>query len=231
MPKNQYIIPRPNKNFDAYIMNSTRVLQQGTPATWQRLGLTATENTQWIDFRDRWEQQYKLYFNKALRTTVITNEKNKLRKDFIAFATPVLLKIAAHPALNTGDRLNFRLLERDRILTKRGRIEDVPMALMQPAGGGILNIRVRRETDNNRASRHPLADGIEMKYLIADVNATPPNSADDCVMNYISKKAIFRFQTKPGNAGKRIYAFFRWINLSNYENSGSWTDRFTTVIA
>lgn len=231
MPKNEYIIPRPNSTFNAYILNTTKVLQQGTPATWQRLGLTTDENTKWIDFHDRWEQQYLLYSNKNARTTTITKDKNKLKKDFIAFATPVLLKIAAHPALNTGDRLNFRLLERDRILTKRGRIEDVPMALMQPTGGGTLNIRVRRETDKDRASRHPLADGIEMKYIITDVNAVAPHSADDCVMNYISKKAIFSFKTKPGNAGKRIYAFFRWVNLSNYENSGPWTNWFTTVIA
>lgn len=230
MPKNQYIIPRPNAPFNQYIMSTTKSLQQGVPATWQRLGLTPDENTKWIDFRDRWEAKYKLYADKSQRTTVITNDKNKLKKDFIVFASPVLLKIAAHPALNTGDRLNFRLLERDRILTKRGKIEDIPMVQMQPAGSGWMKIRVRRETDNNRASRHPLADGVEMKFIIKEVNAPAPHSADDCIESVISKKAIFTFHARPGNAGKRIYAFFRWVNLSNQENSGGWTNWATSVI-
>ena len=51
---------------------------------------------------------------------------------FMDFASPVLLAMSVHSALTEDDRLTFRLPKRDRTMTKRGRIDDVPAATIEP---------------------------------------------------------------------------------------------------
>jgi hypothetical protein len=47
---------------------------------------------------------------------------------------------------------------------------------------------------------------------------------------HISKKANFRIELGPQHSGKRFYAFFRWVNLSNPANSGDWGLMYQTLV-
>ena len=74
--------------------------------------------------------------------------------------------------------------------------------------------------DATRASMHPLADAIEMRYFIG---TTPPATAEDAPNNFISKKALFTFEAGSENGGQRLYIFCRYVNFTNQANNGPWT--------
>ena len=80
-----------------------------------------------------------------------------------------------------------------------------------------MKIRTRIDKDATRASMHPLADGVEMRY---QVGGTQPANATACAGSVISKKALFTFDTGSGSGEKKFYCFCRYVNLSTPANSG-----------
>jgi len=174
-----------------------------------------------------WQTKYPASQNPSTATSVIIAEKNDLRKDMQTLMRDIYDDMP-DSALNETDRQVFNLPERDTTPTARGQINDVPVVGLKPIGGGQVRIRARTTTDATRASRHELADGIEVKYLISD--DTPPQSVNDCPNSFISKKALFSLSLDSENAGKRFYAYLRWVNLTNQNNNGPWSSLNQTVI-
>ena len=227
-------IPRKDNEFNQYINNTTVVLLAvGPPEGYVRLGLTVQEKDDWVAGRDAWNIVYPQFTDLGQRTKSITAQKNTVKNDFIDFATPLLDKIAISANLTLQDRDTFNLPVPDTTPTPRGNIEDVPIVGIKPIGGGQLKVRVRQDEDASRASRHPLADGLEFKGCIidpADQSAKIPSSPDECPKSHISKKALFNLELGAANSGKRIYFYVRWINLSNPANSGPWTEQGQSFI-
>ncbi|MEW6027275.1 MAG: hypothetical protein AB1599_08270 [Planctomycetota bacterium] len=120
---------------------------------------------------------------------------------------------------------------RDLEPTPRGKIETKPYIDLEPAGGGSIKVRCRETTDRTRASRHPLADGIECRYTFVPVGEMAPENWDDCPKTVVSKKALFKIQCGAKVIGQRFYGFFRWVNLTNPANNGDWTESKHVVIA
>ena len=56
-------------------------------------------------------------------------------------------------------------------------------------------------------------------------------SAGECPQVQISTKARFIIKCGDENAGQKFYGYFRWVNLSNPANNGSWTNGLQVVIA
>jgi len=52
----------------------------------------------------------------------------------------------------------------------------------------------------------------------------------DCPLVFISTKATFLMVLGLQHSGKRFYAFFRWVNLSNPANSGEWGLLYQTLV-
>jgi hypothetical protein len=98
-------------------------------------------------------------------------------------------------------------------------------------GGGTIEVRCRTETDQTRDSMHPEADVIECRYILIPVKGVPPNDPDQCPEVRASTKAHFFIQCGVKNAGQCFYGFFRWVNLTNPDNSGPWSNAKTVVIA
>jgi len=160
-------------------------------------------------------------------------------KNFMVFAEPLLNRISVSTALNNEDRTILNLPERDKTPTRKGKIEDTPLVGIKGIGGGQLKFRVRSDEDSTRASMHPLADYLEVKYFIVknEPQNTPPPSPDnptppvkdsmpvldDATSYAISKKALFVLELGNGNTGKFIVAFVRWANASNPSMSGPWS--------
>lgn len=116
--------------------------------------------------------------------------------------------------MTSDDRGALNLPERDAA-TERTKIETTPLAKIIPMEGGDLKIRVRTTTDGNRASKHPDADHVEIRYALVGGNSEPqipsptypgnpsppansapiaqkvPTTAAECTNSRISKKAIF----------------------------------------
>jgi len=188
--------------------------------------------------------------DKSKRTKTITAEKDDQKKAFMLFATPLLKGMALKPALTNDDRGALNLPERDAP-TDRVKITTAPLAKIIPMEGGELSIRVRTTSDNNRASRHPDADHVEMRYALVDATAASsgssggsgsnpstgsgnqnsiPTKAMDCIFTESSKKAVFTVELGQENSGKRIYAFFRWVNTSKRSDSGPWSTAVQSVV-
>jgi len=253
-------IPETDSPFNSYINATASALADGTPTGADRLGLVATQAAEWEAYRVSWNVQYALAENEATSTRAVTNEKNRIRKDFTAFASPLLTAFSVNPNLTEADRLTFRIPRPDRTPTARGKINDDAYALIKPVGGGSIQVKVRTDADSSRASRHPLADAVEVRYALLPASAvggtapedptapaptnTPtvggearasvgnviPVSALDCPLVFISTKATFLMVLGPQHSGKRFYAFFRWVNLSNPANSGEWGLLYQTLV-
>jgi DNA-binding transcriptional regulator YdaS (Cro superfamily) len=235
-----YRVPRIIEELHNFINSTAVALAEGTPTTAQRLGLSPTQATQWQTYRTEWNAVHMQHINEAQRTKVVQANRLQLKHNFTVFATPILTAMSVHSALTTSDRLTFRLPERDRTITKRSKINESAEGHMLPMGGGDIKVRVRVEGDGDRASRHPLADHLEMRYVLVPPTGMGPNgliwpepplTAMECPLNAISTKAIFTLGLGQASCGLRIYAFFRWVNATNAERNGNWSNVRVCIVA
>lgn len=235
-------IPQRDGDFDSYITSTTDYLEDETPTNGERLGLTSDELSEWGSRRNNWVTIYGKHKDASKRTSTVTAEKQSQKKSFTKFANPLLTRMSVSPIITSDDRGALNLPERDAA-TERPQIEDTPYGKLLAMDGGNIKVRVRTTSDGNRASRHPDADHVEMRYALVSstqpIQDTPlplgndnnselstknriPNSAMECVNTVSSRKAIFIVKLGQENSGKRIFAFFRWVNTSNPEYSGPW---------
>lgn len=224
-------IPQSNDNFDTYIRNTANALLAGDPATWIRLGLTEEEATRWEEFRTEWVANWTKFISKDKRTKTVTDIKRQLMREFTAFASPLLTAMGVNPATTLSDRATFNLRSETRPYTRRGKIQDQPLADIRPTGGGQMVVRVRRPDDGGRASMHHLADFIEVRYALCDLNGPFPISAHECPEVAWSTRTFFRIVLEHEAMGKRLCAYVRWASATRPENSGPWCDAIRAVVA
>jgi len=120
---------------------------------------------------------------------------------------------------------------RDVEPTPRGKIEVVPYIFLKALGGGVIEVRSQTEKDATRVSMHPLADGIECRWLLVPKGEMPPEGQEDAKKTVVSRKARFTIDCGDKNAGDSFYGFFRWTNTSIPANSGLWTKALRAVVA
>ncbi len=228
-------VPETKSEFDNYQKDSTTHLETGTPARGEELGLITAELDDWKDFRDDWVVLYPKYTNKNIRTTTITENVNTHIKSFALFAEPLLNRISGSAVITSDDRNALNIKERDKTPTRRGLISDVPIVGIKGVGGGRLKIKVRTDSDSSRASVHPLADLIEVRYMLVDEEPEVPGpgpapdpgsgipTPEKASHYFVSSKASFEIETGSGSLGKYVMAFLRWVNSSTPANNGPWT--------
>jgi len=222
------IIPRKDSLFDSYINNTADYLPAGGPPTnGARLGLTALEITDWDGFRTRWNTEYGLYTDLNTRTKTIKDNKNQIKKDFITFATPLLERMRTSTALTTSDRNTLNLKERDTVPSARPAITTAPTVKGKPREGANVALECRVTSDSTRTSRHPDADAAEVRY---NVGTTAPANPAACTRSHTNKKARFSIETDIADAGKKFYAFVRWVNLSDASKNGPWSALVTVTV-
>jgi len=244
-------IPDTISGFNKYI-NSTDKYQLAIDSSslipnWQRLSLTAAESGNWSAKRAYWRDiLYKKYSDKNTSTSVIKKGVKKFMKEFRAFANPLLNRMTASAAATSADEAAFNFVITPGKSTRRGKIDDVPFIKLTAMGGGEMKFGARTSEDISRPSRHSLADGLEIRWMImiapqnhespnvpgipAAKVVLPPSTADECPNNAISTKAIFRKAFGQINQNKMLYCFIRWVNLVKPENNGPWSNRFESGI-
>jgi hypothetical protein len=119
----------------------------------------------------------------------------------------------------------------DAELTPRGKINDVPYVKLTGIGGGDVRVRVSVEEDQTKSSMHPLADGIECRYILVPKGEMPPDGQKNAKTSVVSKKALFIISCGDEQAGETFWGFFRWVNLTRPDNSGQWSKGLQIVIA
>lgn len=235
-------------NTDTYQLQSDMIGPPPGTTHWQRLGLTLAESTEWTNRRVLWRDTlYPQYSNANTSTKVVKANVQLFMKGFRTFANPLLNRMAVSPNVRPADEQVFRFVaNRDTTPTGRGKINDLPHPLLQAIGGGEVKIKVRTLSDATRASRHPLADAVEVRWVVlapaAAGSGTPtpgtPSSAavvipevpDNCPNVFTSRKAFFTLATGPASKNKNLYCFFRWINTVTPANSGPWSNLFQTPL-
>jgi hypothetical protein len=148
--------------------------------------------------------------------------------------------IRYNPAITSDKKVGMSLTNPDTEPTPKPKISDIPIVGLEPKGGGDIEVYCRRETDQTRPSMHPDADVIEVRFAMLPIHQqSQPGSGkreglpspEECPEVRISTKAHFFIQCGVKNAGQTFYGFFRWVNLTNPANSGSWSNAKTVVIA
>lgn len=220
-------IPEKDTEFNNYIYRTTAALLNGTPPTWQRLRLLENDKNKWIDFMNQWDDMYPKHVNASQRTKAVTAEKNRIKKEFIRFAQPLLTQMSGSYA-TIGDHLTFNLRKKERPYRKRGKIEESPDAHVQSIGGGQLKIRVGRTNQEGRRGKHPLADVLEVRYWYGHRVLTMP--IEQCVNSFTTGKTYFIIKLPEDAIGKWAYFYFRWVNHSKHEKSGPYSAMQVAVV-
>jgi hypothetical protein len=238
--------PIENNAFNTYFLTVYAYLND--PANLARLLISAPNLADLAAQHALWIVLFPQSMNDSTATKQNRGDRDDLREEIETTLTDIYDDIPKS-VLNSTDRNTLNLHERDTTHTPRGPITDIPIADARAIGGGAVKFRIRLTTDATRASKHPLADVIEMKYALLPQPATgtaggtggttnpgtpspgtpaattppPPASADDCSLNQFSKKAVFTVHYGASAPGKVLYCFFRWVNLSNAANNSGWT--------
>ena len=212
-------VPQDDSGFDSYIRTSTTHLlsTMSVPFNYVRLGLTVEEMNAWEALKNSWVEKYALHINPNTGTQTITNEKNTIKKDFTEFSEPLLTRMSGSANIVEADRLALNLPERDRERTPRAPITTAPDVSLSPLEGGKIRQRLRVDADQTKASIHPLADGWK-RYM--KIGTQAPQNHLACPLIEVGSKALITFDGGVENDGKKIYAFYQWINISNPANSG-----------
>jgi hypothetical protein len=179
---------------------------------------------------------YEPLYHKAQKKTGRTStdvlahrqKRKAYEKDIRAF---VNAHIRFNDLMTASDRLSIGVPGRDPEPSPKPRIDDIPVVGLEPKGGGWIDVRCRTETDQTRDSMHLNADVIECRYVLFQSKGLPPNDPAKCPEVITSTKAHFIIKCGNENAGQRFYGFFRWANLTNPANSGSWSNALNVVIA
>ena len=220
-------LPREDDDFYTWQGNFVNIVVANAVA-W---GIPAPAVAALVARRAQYEPLYLKVQNKTTRTRVDVLAHRQIRaiyeKEIRVFVNAYLFT----PLVTDQDRLSMGIPPRDYEPTPRGKIETVPVVELIAIGGGDIKTRCRVTRDQTRYSRHPLADGIEVKYTWVPKGEMPPEKPEDCKNALVSKKAQFIIHCGPGNAGETFWGFFRWVNLTNPENSGQWSNAIKVVIA
>jgi hypothetical protein len=194
-------------------------------------GIPAPEVTALSTRRASYEPLYLKVQNKTTRTRTDVLVHRQMRKVYEKEISVFVKAFLFNPLITDQNRMDMGIPPRDFEPTPRGKIETVPVVELLAIGGGDVKVRCRVSKDQTRYSKHPLADGIEVKYTWVPKGEMPPEKPDDCTKTQNSKKATFIIHCGPGNAGETFYGFFRWVNITNPENSGQWSNTLKVVIA
>jgi hypothetical protein len=221
-------IPKQNDNF----FNKQRAYLERVVANKVAWGIPDSAINPLLTLQAEYEPLYWKIQDKRARTSGDVVAHKDCRKRYTAAWRAFHKERVAGNSLIPKSELSILVgKERDTEPTPRGKIETVPVVGLTAMGGGDIKARCQVTTDSTRYSRHPLADGIEVKYTWVPKGEMPPEKPEDCKNVLVSKKAQFIIHCGPGNAGETFYGFFRWVNLTNPANSGQWSNFIKVVIA
>lgn len=215
-------VPEIDSEFNTYMINTTAHLQlmRGGTLIYTLLGLSAGEMTAWINFLTTWATQYGLSQNPTTKTKTVNANKDAIHAAFFVFSEPLLTRMEGSDNLIQADRDVLNIAVPDRTPTARAVIDTAPNVDLTPLEGAQIDIELRRNEDADRPSIHPLADGWTMVYLIG---TTPPANPAACPKTLTGSKAHSTFDATMENDGKKLYCFFRWINITDPNKNGPWS--------
>ncbi len=217
----------PTRDGDRHTYYNNAITYLAVPANQSRLSITDEDKDAVVALLTTWNEVFPKSQNPALKTKVITEQKDALIGDIEDALRDIYADIP-ESALTTNDRATFNLKERDTNPTARAQINDVALNKIKALEGARMEFTLRTDEDSSRASRHPLSDGAEIVYTIG---TTAPTSPDGCTKTLFTSRAKGTFDVGIDNAGKKVYGYVRWKNNTDNTKSGPWSQMFTVVIS
>ncbi|MFI5219481.1 MAG: hypothetical protein ACHQNT_08315 [Bacteroidia bacterium] len=214
---------------DAAFFMFQKVLSETCQANLAAWNISAAAFNKLQTARTPYETAYQNKTNPATRTStdVITHRTQRVSYTRV-LRTFVKEQIAGNTLISNSARTGMSLKHIDSKKSRRPIIDASPMVKAITMNGGWISMDVRIATDSSRSSMYPLADAIEVKYIIATV---PPVSPGDCTQTFISTKAKFIIKLDVADAGKKIFGYARYKNIRNDNKSGPWSALFRCMIA
>ncbi|MFN0275274.1 MAG: hypothetical protein ACKVPJ_05990, partial [Chitinophagales bacterium] len=136
-------------------------------------------------------------------------------------------RLLYNSAISVQQRSTLQITIKDTVKTARPAIESAPFVDVEARKGARIVIECRVNGDSSRASIHPDADEVEVRYTVA---TTVPASPADCNLTETSTKAKFTLELDIADAGKKFNGFFRWKNTTDKSKSGPWSLLVSTTI-
>jgi hypothetical protein len=224
-------IPRSLGDFNTFTIRVIPYLTNADNA--KRLGVSEENNNKLvlmfgdIDTAGTWIYLWAKTSNDTTSTKPFRIERDEVKKSITSIIRVVYDDIPVR-ALTDRDRTTLLIPKRDTTPSTRPAITTRPELTITVQGGARFIVENRVKSDSSRASMHPDADYVELRYSIGE---TPPASADECAVTIIRSKAREILKLKPADARKNFYCYTRWANKTDEAKSGPWTRLHSAVIS
>lgn len=194
-----------------------------TYATTRRVGWGIADDpwTALIDAQTTYNPLFNAIKNKGTRTSAQVEAHTNGRTVYEKIVRDFVQEWLAFNSLVTdADRVSMNITVHTDERSPRPAIETAPNPSMKPKDGARILCECRVESDSSKPSMHPDADSIEMRFAIGTAAPALPK---DCPNIKLKSKARFTIELDLADAGKKIFAFFRYINTSDDTKNGPWS--------
>lgn len=175
----------------------------------------------------KYNNHYKNISNKGERTMVQVAahdaERKKFEKQLRQFVNGF---IRGNTKITTEQMADMGLAHRRQKRKVREQMNESPEVSLVLLGGMQVKIFCRQQNHDGKASVHPEADGIELRYSLG----TPVSHASQATEVLFTKKAKNLLRLPIEAQGKKLYVFTRWLNLTHPERSSPWSEVRETVV-
>ena len=165
-----------------------------------------------------WLQIYPLTTDDTTVTPSLRDKRNDLIKDINEKLREIYLNVPGAD-LTQDDRSKLRIFKRKK-RSARTPISEAPDVALTTMEGGNIRQRLRFDTDENRASRHPDADGW---IRVSKTGGAPPAGPEDCPEKEEGTRVLTIIEAGAENDRKPYYCFVRWAIFGQSPKNGPWS--------
>ena len=182
---------------------------------------------------ETWNYVYPLEKDKATFSYPLSDEKAKLILQIKAAILDIYSDIP-DSAINKTDTLTLGIKpksDRKKPVLIPGQITATTIIGLTPIGGGNVEVMIRTNIDNKRASKLNRAADIELAYSVLAAGDVAPVTSDQCSVTKIVTTARYLLKLGENAGGKKLVLFARWVYTKHEEQSGTFGSAATCNIS
>lgn len=184
-----------------------------------------------------------LYANikiKQVRTTQQVDAHKVGRRSYTTFLRQLVQGyLVNNPLIPFDEKRAMGLNPRDG-RGKREKIVEIPVLSLVTIGGAFMRFEVRMPGTSGRARMHPEANGVELRVYFTKGGSSAPRPSEEGqqvalpmeareVHTVLRTRAVFIEDTKM--QGYTMHVQARYVNTSDPDKSGPWSNEVTMVVS
>ena len=223
-------IPRAIAAHAAYL-DATDTLQliNVPPLNYARYGWTALQSAAYTQYRNDTDGDMLIWNVKKKRSSELTQRMKTRRINFIAFADPLIEKVAAMGVAADFTVFNIKK-PTGTIHHSHTVLTDQCHTVFSTPGGGILKAKSRPDAQIGRGKLVAGSDGVQYAYAIVTASATNvnapiriPANSDDGTQKEFRTGSTATIILGDAAVGSFIVGLSRYFVSTNPALSGPWT--------